>query len=273
MTTGLWAAISGMPAAAVVAAIPPACRRTLDDATAWTDGDDAIIEAPVWPAAGATHFVPAFSALTPEPFSVRHELSVRVGAAWSPWVAGVGLGPAPFAPLPDAPPLRVDVDVFRAAAPVEAVRLRARLLPARRRDGARLLAAPGGPRRARRRDVPRRHRSLRRVARRGDGRRSPRHRRLSSALPRLGRRRVVSRAGPAGHRLHPLCGRRARRRGHRRHERASRRAHGPRRRRCPRERSRRPERRRRPAPLPHHRPRTRVARAHRRRLRTLPTPP
>src|ERR671923_219281 len=127
MTTGLWAAISGMPAAAVVAAIPPACRRTLDDATAWTDGDDAIIEAPVWPAAGATHFVPSFSALTPEPFSVRLELSVRVGAAWSPWVAGVGLGPAPFAPLPDAPPLRVDVDVFRAAAPVEAVRLRARL--------------------------------------------------------------------------------------------------------------------------------------------------
>src|SRR5690242_15621981 len=114
MTTGLWAAISGVPAAAVAGAIPPACRRTLDAATAWAAND-------------ATHFIPSFSALTTAPFSVRLELSVRVGGAWSPWVAGVGLGPAPFAPLADAPPLRVDVDVFRAAGPVDAVRLRARV--------------------------------------------------------------------------------------------------------------------------------------------------
>ncbi|HTO12919.1 MAG TPA: C39 family peptidase [Candidatus Binatia bacterium] len=127
MTTGLWAAVSGLPAAAVLAAVPPACRRTVDAATAWSEGDAMIVETPAWPADGATHFVPAFSALTDAPFSVRLELSARTGGAWSPWVAGVGLGPAPFAPLADAPPLSVDVDVFRAAAPVDAVRLRARV--------------------------------------------------------------------------------------------------------------------------------------------------
>ena len=127
MISGLWAALSGLPATAVAAAIPPACRRALDAVSASVDGDEAIIETPAWPAAGATHFVPSFSALTGVPFSVRLELSARVGGAWSAWVAGVGLGPASFAPLADAPPLRVDVDVFRAAAPVEAVRLRARV--------------------------------------------------------------------------------------------------------------------------------------------------
>jgi Peptidase_C39 like family len=125
--SGLWVALSGLPATAVAAAVPPACRRAIDAIGASVDGDDAIIETPAWPAAGATHFVPSFGALTAAPFSVRLELSARVGGAWSPWVAGVGLGPASFAPLADAPPLRVDVDVFRAAAPVEAVRLRARV--------------------------------------------------------------------------------------------------------------------------------------------------
>jgi len=127
VTTGLWAAASGLPVAAIAAAVPPACRRATDAATARTDGDEAVIEAPPWATMGATHFVPSFSALTDAPFSVRLELCARAGGAWSPWVAGVGLGPAPFAPLADAPPLSVDVDVFRAAAPIEAVRLRARV--------------------------------------------------------------------------------------------------------------------------------------------------
>jgi len=128
MTTGLWAAVSGLPPAAVVAAVPPACRRALDPATAWIEDDAVILEGPAWPADGATHFVPAFSALTDAPFSVRFELSARAHGAWSPWVASVGLGSAPFTPLADAPPLGVDVDVFRASAPIEAVRLRARVL-------------------------------------------------------------------------------------------------------------------------------------------------
>ncbi|HEU5194238.1 MAG TPA: C39 family peptidase [Methylomirabilota bacterium] len=127
MTSGLWAAVSGLPSAAVTAAVPPACRRAVAAAGAWTQGDALIVETPAWPAEGATHFVPAFSALTDIPFSVRLELSARVNGAWSPWVAGVGLGEAPFTPLPDAPPLSVDVDVFRAAGPIDAVRLRARL--------------------------------------------------------------------------------------------------------------------------------------------------
>jgi hypothetical protein len=127
VTTALWSAVSGLPAAAVTAAVPPACRRPPGAAAARTEGGALIVETPAWPAEGATHFVPAFSALTEAPFSVRLELSARVDGAWSPWVAGVGLGSEPFAPLADAPPLSVDVDVFRAAAPVEAVRLRARV--------------------------------------------------------------------------------------------------------------------------------------------------
>jgi len=127
VTTGLWAALSGLPADAVLAAIPPACRRPTDAASGWVEGGEAIVETPAWAAAGATHFVPSFSALTEAPFSVRLELSARVDGAWSPWVGSVGLGPAAFTPLADAPTLGVDVDVFRASAPVEAVRLRARV--------------------------------------------------------------------------------------------------------------------------------------------------
>ena len=139
MTSGLWASVSGLPPAVVTAAVPPPCRRPIAAASAWTEGDALVVETPAWPAEGATHFVPAFSVLTDAPFSVRLELSARVGGAWSPWVAGVGLGAAPFTPLADAPPLSVDVDVFRAAAPVEAVRLRARV---RAPAPASIVAAP-----------------------------------------------------------------------------------------------------------------------------------
>jgi Peptidase_C39 like family len=129
MTTGLWIATCGIPASVVTEAVPPTCRRRLDTLSPRVDrGDgDTLIEAPAWPAAGATHFVPSFAALTDAPYSVRLELSVHVGGAWSPWVAGAGLGPASFAPQPSAGPLVVDIDVFRTTAPVEAARLRARV--------------------------------------------------------------------------------------------------------------------------------------------------
>ena len=129
MTTGLWVATSGIPASVVTEAVPPTCRRRLDTVSPPMDrgGADTLIEAPEWAVAGATHFVPSFAALTDAPYSVRLELSVRVGGAWSPWAAGAGLGPASFGPQSGAGPLAVDVDVFHTRAPVEAARLRARV--------------------------------------------------------------------------------------------------------------------------------------------------
>jgi hypothetical protein len=142
MTSGLWVVASGLPDDAVTRTIPPACRRTVDAAAPMATrlgGVEALVESPPWPAAGATHFVASFTALTEAAYSVRLELSARVAGRWSPWVAGVGLGPAAFAPLPPADTLDVDVDVFHARAPVEAVRARARIRAA---APATVLAAP-----------------------------------------------------------------------------------------------------------------------------------
>lgn len=120
----------GLPTAVVVSAVPPACRRTVQAAPPHrTAAGEVVIETPWWPTAGATHFVPSFTALTGSVYTVRLELAARVGGTWSPWVAGVALGPEPFAPLPRTPVLDVDVDVFRTRMPVEAVRVRARLRP------------------------------------------------------------------------------------------------------------------------------------------------
>jgi hypothetical protein len=130
MRSGIWALASGLTPASVADAIPPICRRTVDlvpPSAVRPAADEVVVESPAWPAAGAAHFVPAFTALTDIPYSVRLELSVRVSGSWSPWVAGVGLGPAAFAPLPPADTLEVDVDVFRARGLVEAVRARARV--------------------------------------------------------------------------------------------------------------------------------------------------
>lgn len=146
VSVGLWGIASGISAARLAGAIPPACRRVVDavaPSAVHVRADEALVVTPDWPAAGATHFVPSFSALTPEPCSIRFELSARVGGEWSPWVASVGLGPASFdsgsASSVAGGPLSVDVDVFRAATPVEAVRLRLRV---RVPDPAALLAAP-----------------------------------------------------------------------------------------------------------------------------------
>lgn len=137
MTTGLWVTASGASAERLLAVIPPACRRRVDMASAGIAADEAVLETPTWPAAGATHFVPSFSALTEAAYSVRLELSVRVGGGWSPWAAGASLGAAPFPPLTAEGPLSVDIDEFHAPAPVEAVRVRARL-----RGAGGMLGAP-----------------------------------------------------------------------------------------------------------------------------------
>ena len=140
MTSALWLAASGWPTARLLEAVPPACRRTTDGpATVQIEGQEALVQTPAWPVAGATHFVPSFAADTTTPFGVRLELSVCVAGAWSSWVAGVSLGPASFAPLPPAGSLAVDVDVFRAPAPVDAARVRLRL---RGLDPGSVLAAP-----------------------------------------------------------------------------------------------------------------------------------
>ena len=142
VTAGLWGVTSGLAAATLAEAIPPGCRRVLDGispSAVSVQGEEALIVAPEWPAAGATHFVPSFTALTPAPFSIRFELSARIGGAWTPWAASVGLGPAPFASSAAERPISVDVDVFRTIAAVEAVRLRLRV---RAPDLSAVRAAP-----------------------------------------------------------------------------------------------------------------------------------
>jgi hypothetical protein len=128
MTTALWVATSGLPVHVLREAIPPACRRTVDGpSTVQIDGEEALVETPAWPADGATIFVPSFALHSPLPFSGRLELSVLADGAWSPWTEGAGLGPASFAPSRSSDLLGVDIDVFRARVPVDAVRLRLRL--------------------------------------------------------------------------------------------------------------------------------------------------
>ena len=130
MNTGLWAAASGLAAIALTETIPPACRRAIDvlhRPTAIPEEGDVIVEGPEWPVGGATHFVPSFGALGVPEYSVRLELSVRIAGVWSPWVAGVGLGPATFAPpAPPAEGLDADIDEFRTREPAEAARVRLR---------------------------------------------------------------------------------------------------------------------------------------------------
>jgi hypothetical protein len=142
MTTGLWLAASRISADVLIAAVPPACRRTvaqMERPPRERAGDEVLVEAPEWPVDAAVHLVPSFAALTTAPYSVRLELRARLGGAWTPWVAGVGLGPASFPPLPAADDLDVDVDVVRTRAAADAVRLRLRV-PAAEADA--VLAAP-----------------------------------------------------------------------------------------------------------------------------------
>lgn len=139
--TSLCALVSGISEAAIAGAVPPDCRGEVAVAppVGGTPRDEAFVESPSWPVAGATHFVPSFSALATVAGSVRLELSARLHGAWSPWVAGVALGDDTFAPLPESETLQVEVDVFRSRVPVEAVRVRARV---RGPAPAAVLAAP-----------------------------------------------------------------------------------------------------------------------------------
>src|SRR3989442_6307583 len=101
MPTDLFVAASGWPSSALADVVPPACRRDVEAAPApRRDGDDAVVELPVWrPRRAARHLVPAFSALHPAPASFRFEVSLERGGRWSACVAGATIGEARFAPL------------------------------------------------------------------------------------------------------------------------------------------------------------------------------
>ncbi|MGH7335112.1 MAG: C39 family peptidase [Candidatus Rokuibacteriota bacterium] len=95
-------------------------------------GDTGTVETPVWNARrGARHFVPSFSLLDVGFYSFRFEVSGLVGGHWTPWIATTTIGSYVFTPrAPSGGPLAVEVDLFRASAPVESVRLRVRVHPA-----------------------------------------------------------------------------------------------------------------------------------------------
>src|SRR5205814_10045243 len=76
----------------------------------------------------AAHLPPASAPPTDAPLAFRFEVSALADGEWSAWAASATIGAAEFAPLPSAtPPLTCDVDVFRAAPAVDAVRLRVRV--------------------------------------------------------------------------------------------------------------------------------------------------
>jgi hypothetical protein len=142
VSTDLFVAARGFDPEALGTAIPPACRRSIDPpASAGMDGDDAVIVAPEWvPRAAVTQLLPSLSALGGDDTSARLEISARVRGEWTPWIGGASLGPETFSPLPSScPGLACDIDVFASAAPVDAVRLRARV---RGGGAARALEAP-----------------------------------------------------------------------------------------------------------------------------------
>jgi peptidase C39-like protein len=141
MTTDLFVAVHGLDRALLTRAVPPACLRSVETAPPPVrEGAQVVIALPAWtPRLRATHLLPSFAPLTDAAVAFRFELSARVAGQWSPWVATVTIGVADFPPLPPAAgPLTCDVDVFKAAPAVEAVRLRVR---ARGDVGARWLAA------------------------------------------------------------------------------------------------------------------------------------
>jgi len=110
--------------------VPPGCRRGVDPApVAAREGADTLLMLPAWaPRRPAVHLLPSFAPLTESPLAFRFELSVHVEGQWSAWAATETIGTAEFAPLPAATsPLSCDVDVFRTASAVDAVRLRVRV--------------------------------------------------------------------------------------------------------------------------------------------------
>jgi hypothetical protein len=125
------AALRANPAA-IERSIPPACRRPIDDAVVSVEGETAVVETPTWrPRRSARHLVPSLSILDGGLCSFRFELSALVEERWAPWTATATIGPHAFPPSPSSNvPLAVEVDMFRAAVPIESVRLRVRVHPA-----------------------------------------------------------------------------------------------------------------------------------------------
>jgi Peptidase_C39 like family len=128
--TDLFVVASGIDPAAIARAVPPACRREPSPPPAVTASErELLLEFGEWrPRAASRHLLPSFSTSADVPYTLRFEVSVLSGAAWSPWIATVTMGPGEFAELAasDAA-LACDVDVYTAPVPVERVRLRVRL--------------------------------------------------------------------------------------------------------------------------------------------------
>jgi hypothetical protein len=128
--TDLFLVASRLPAAALLDVVPPGCRRAVDSAPpARADGDALVFTLPEWsPRAPARHLLPSLSVLTEAQPAFRLELSVKIGGAWSPWVAGDTIGEGAFALLAARTETLVsDIDVFVATEPVAAVRMRVRV--------------------------------------------------------------------------------------------------------------------------------------------------
>jgi len=129
VTTDLFLASAGIDAFVLERAVPPGCWRGVEPAPmGMRDGDDTLLTFPTWtPRRAAAHLLPSFAPLTDVPVAFRFELTVHADGEWSPWVATATIGDAQFGSLPSAAPaVACDVDVFRAARPVDAVRLRVR---------------------------------------------------------------------------------------------------------------------------------------------------
>jgi len=130
VTTDLFLAAAGFDPLTLEGAAPPGCLRGIDPAPlAVRDGIDTLLMLPTWtPRRRAVHLLPSFAPLTDAPLAFRFEMSAHADGDWSAWAASATIGAADFAPLPAAAaPLTCDVDVFRAAPAVDAVRLRVRV--------------------------------------------------------------------------------------------------------------------------------------------------
>src|SRR5205809_425157 len=130
VTTDLFLAAAGVDPLVLAGAVPPGCLRGIDPAPiAAREGADTVLMLPTWtPRRPATHLLPSFAPLTEAPLAFRFEISALVDGEWSAWTGSATIGAADFAPLPAAAePLACDVDVFRAARAVDAVRLRVRV--------------------------------------------------------------------------------------------------------------------------------------------------
>lgn len=130
MNSDLFVLTRGIDPGFVEQVVPPACRSNAatGDAAHTGEGDWLIETGPWRPRAKSRHFVPALSLLAPEPVAFRFELAVETAGEWSAWVASAAIGSDGYAQeLPQVVGLSCDVDVFTSDAPVDLVKLRARV--------------------------------------------------------------------------------------------------------------------------------------------------